>query len=101
MRHTPRSTLCPYTTLFRSSPYGEVTRATGFLTRATLEGDVALATDVTAYASLGDWPLLASALLALGLAAVGRRRTDARSSVRSEEHTSELQSLRHLVCRLL
>src|SRR5262245_62594712 len=27
--------------------------------------------------------------------------TAARSAVRSEEHTSELQSLRHLVCRLL
>src|SRR5205814_9736358 len=30
-----------------------------------------------------------------------RRRSAATSSSRSEEHTSELQSLRHLVCRLL
>src|SRR5262245_63693881 len=29
------------------------------------------------------------------------RTADARSGARSEEHTSELQSLRHLVCRLL
>src|SRR5205814_9213634 len=28
-------------------------------------------------------------------------RADAQGSLRSEEHTSELQSLRHLVCRLL
>src|SRR5205814_8184856 len=30
-----------------------------------------------------------------------RAQTDANFSIRSEEHTSELQSLRHLVCRLL
>src|SRR5205814_9456225 len=30
-----------------------------------------------------------------------RRRWHGRDSARSEEHTSELQSLRHLVCRLL
>src|ERR1039458_10676396 len=33
--------------------------------------------------------------------AVGQRAGTASSLVRSEEHTSELQSLRHLVCRLL
>src|SRR5262245_62649978 len=33
--------------------------------------------------------------------ATDRRRHAAISAVRSEEHTSELQSLRHLVCRLL
>src|SRR5262245_63735830 len=34
-------------------------------------------------------------------ASAARRRPRASRSVRSEEHTSELQSLRHLVCRLL
>src|SRR5258705_2150072 len=62
IRRPPRSTLFPYTTLFRSRP-------------ETDEGDV-----VTPIAK--------------------RRRERARSG-RSEEHTSELQSLRHLVCRLL
>src|SRR5205814_9159151 len=39
---------------------------------------------------------------ALGFAAgEGRRRAVEREIARSEEHTSELQSLRHLVCRLL
>src|SRR5437899_9557946 len=38
---------------------------------------------------------------ASGLATKYMSRTDARTVGRSEEHTSELQSLRHLVCRLL
>src|SRR5471030_3376070 len=61
IRRPPRSTLFPYTTLFRS------------LVRAVLA------------------PL---ALL------IGHRRVSVADG-RSEEHTSELQSLRHLVCRLL
>src|SRR5262245_62307628 len=32
---------------------------------------------------------------------ISSRSTSSRARVRSEEHTSELQSLRHLVCRLL
>src|SRR6266550_5719539 len=57
IRRPPRSTLFPYTTLFRSKPVG--------------------------------W--------------IGRRSrwTDSKRSSRSEEHTSELQSRLHLVCRLL
>src|SRR5258708_31978890 len=65
IRRPPRSTLFPYTTLFRSwrrsSPPGTATR-------------------------LGSAP---------------RSRTALRSRKRSEEHTSELQSPDHLVCRLL
>src|SRR5438045_6569588 len=67
MRRPPRSTLFPYTTLFRSL--------------------VAV--------------LLAAALRVAGLRAVVLRAVVLRAVVRSEEHTSELQSLRHLVCRLL
>src|SRR5262245_8759173 len=37
----------------------------------------------------------------LGKTAIHRVRRDGRGAQRSEEHTSELQSLRHLVCRLL
>src|SRR5437899_5344080 len=64
IRRPPRSTLFPYTTLFRSSPANERS------------------------AEIRDSPLSAPRLGEL-------------SNVRSEEHTSELQSLRHLVCRLL
>src|ERR1035438_10735214 len=58
IRRPPRSTLFPYTTLFRSRTHKEC--------------------DVAADCSEGK-----------------------QESPRSEEHTSELQSLRHLVCRLL
>src|SRR5262245_65187320 len=66
-RRPPRSTLFPYTTLFRS---------------------VAVEQLMTEYA---DGTFEGGTTLELGLAEDGR----------SEEHTSELQSLRHLVCRLL
>src|SRR5262245_62751163 len=72
----PTSTLFPYTTLFRSS----LVTAVGFPTRYT---------DVVREAReyLGTNPRYS--------------RASRTTSVRSEEHTSELQSLRHLVCRLL
>src|SRR2546429_7244962 len=66
IRRPPRSTLFPYTTLFRSG------------------------------AHRAQWPH--TAVVADG----GRqRRRDPALGVRSEEHTSELQSRLHLVCRLL
>src|SRR2546422_3328301 len=60
IRRPPRSTLFPYTTLFRSTPASP---------RRTLGG--------------------------------ARRRSGGQPWHRSEEHTSELQSRLHLVCRLL
>src|SRR5204863_7528962 len=96
VRHTPSSTLFPYTTLFRSQVYGLV--QTAGLSTATLiqhtcfsqcleEGDD-LRTWCTAGLSTHD-----SGILPLEV------RTQA--TPRSEEHTSELQSRRDLVCRLL
>src|SRR5947209_9770153 len=64
IRRPPRSTLFPYTTLFRSDP-------------TTL--DPALTDDPTGTALLQD----------------------VYTPLRSEEHTSELQSRQYLVCRLL
>src|SRR5437899_7019108 len=76
MRHPPRSTLFPYTTLFRSQ-------------QALISGPDPDAGYL--YARLGFWVgTLVFAVLGGGIA-----------YFRSEEHTSELQSLRHLVCRLL
>src|SRR5947199_7669676 len=74
IRRPPRSTLFPYTTLFRSPRQGETRHLWPHPFR---------------YQSLVK--LLERAFRGGGL----DRRT------RSEEHTSELQSLRHLVCRLL
>src|SRR2546429_3347098 len=66
IRRPPRSTLFPYTTLFRS-PYRQ--------------------------SSASTWSRL------IACRCQGRRRSQ--RPVRSEEHTSELQSRLHLVCRLL
>src|SRR2546429_753501 len=73
IRRPPRSTLFPYTTLFRSL---------GATVREAYES--AYRTDPTS---------------AFGGIIAFNRELDA--SARSEEHTSELQSRLHLVCRLL
>src|SRR5687767_15775885 len=86
-RRPPRSTLFPYTTLFRSAPEG----VQGQLSRP---GRVGISRRVARDAdpSTGQSRRLGPAIARL---ASGGGRT------RSEEHTSELQSLAYLVCRLL
>src|SRR5947199_5750450 len=82
IRRPPRSTLFPYTTLFRST---ESFRAGRLGCRRR-----------PAYVFMvypGDPNRLHVTLVRI-------HREDA-GDLRSEEHTSELQSLRHLVCRLL
>src|SRR2546422_7387904 len=69
IRRPPRSTLFPYTTLFRSEIRSAWARPPAPRVRRNAGGPV-----------------------------VARRRD---STIRSEEHTSELQSRLHLVCRLL
>src|SRR2546425_8633818 len=82
IRRPPRSTLFPYTTLFRSCfilAFGWF----GFNPGSTLGAS-------------------ANGNLRIGLIAVDTMLSGAYGSVaRSEEHTSELQSLAYLVCRLL
>src|SRR5947199_3377871 len=82
----PISTLFPYTTLFRS-----LEGLAGLEGGADLGGAAGLARTAAA-AAVCAW-LGASVLRTRHVAKVRR--------CRSEEHTSELQSLRHLVCRLL
>src|SRR2546422_7885477 len=83
IRRPPRSTLFPYTTLFRSvaaSGRNEVGNGLSSISR-----------DGSAGVWRMDW-----------LGPRGRSpKTRLRSRTRSEEHTSELQSRLHLVCRLL
>src|SRR3712207_8635021 len=82
IRRPPRSTLFPYTTLFRSRNNGAFRRLWyGQLT-----------------SQLGDW-LDTIALYTLLLRLTGSGA--ALAWLRSEEHTSELQSRQYLVCRLL
>src|SRR5256885_8986132 len=83
IRRPPRSTLFPYTTLFRSGLGG-------------VEGDLVAAQRelLTGHERVGGNELLQHA--------VPQRRVHLfLLAVRSEEHTSELQSPCNLVCRLL
>src|SRR2546430_6515818 len=81
IRRPPRSTLFPYTTLFRSPKF--------FNRLYRNEGGMKF-TDVTLEAGV------AGAGYCMGAAAA-----DYNNDGRSEEHTSELQSQSNLVCRLL
>src|SRR5258705_2536696 len=84
IRRPPRSTLFPYTTLFRSQPLPRSSISAGPKPlRSSLGAPVAPLRP----ASPTSQPSLLGALR--------------QCRGRSEEHTSELQSLRHLVCRLL
>src|SRR5262245_65272628 len=90
IRRAPRSPLFPYTTLFRSrQPHFDGRRVRGEIGGGGREAGAAREHRRFAVAGVGQ-----SAAPVVVRAAVQRR-------VRSEEHTSELQSLRHLVCRLL
>src|SRR2546425_3703156 len=93
IRRPPRSTLFPYTTLFRS----QLREHLGVPAHDRVEGP--LGVDVlTADESRGllvQGPVLEDEDLRVEDARVRLAR------LRSEEHTSELQSLAYLVCRLL
>src|SRR3712207_7130414 len=89
IRRPPRSTLFPYTTLFRSIPHGsseqggdDATTPSGGHGRGRL---------------LGLAPVRTPPDRGLQRAVPGRLQ----HRIRSEEHTSELQSRQYLVCRLL
>src|SRR5690348_17607523 len=83
----PRSTLFPYTTLFRSGRRRGGVPGNGVIRR--LEGWT------------GATVLCAVGLAAYWFEAIAWPLQRGRDSWRSEEHTSELQSPVHLVCRLL
>src|SRR3712207_8147794 len=89
IRRPPRSTLFPYTTLFRSSP--SVADDLDVVP-VGVEDEGAVVVRVVLGAQAGG---------AVVLVAGGDRRGVERVDRRSEEHTSELQSRQYLVCRLL
>src|SRR2546425_6462426 len=90
IRRPPRSTLFPYTTLFRS------------LWQRRLRADVGLRLrerpfDRSRYAITANHSLRFDIQSRIGAPPSGKIN----QAARSEEHTSELQSLAYLVCRLL
>src|SRR3712207_8554949 len=91
IRRPPRSTLFPYTTLFRSCTHGRHLVALGIAMR----GADALRRVVSRH------PRRWQASLSNARRQEHRPRTDEGRARRSEEHTSELQSRQYLVCRLL
>src|SRR5256885_11637497 len=96
IRRPPRSTLFPYTTLFRSQ---EV-----FMGNVVSAGlGQAPATQVAANAGLGfEIPCtIVNKVCSSGMKAVMLGAQSIMLGQRSEEHTSELQSPCNLVCRLL
>src|SRR2546425_9196773 len=92
IRRPPRSTLFPYTTLFRSitRPLGEIVRVAEQVGR----GDLSHSVRVRSHDEIGQ-------LVRTVNDTVTRLRSQVLTETRSEEHTSELQSLAYLVCRLL
>src|SRR2546429_6523441 len=91
IRRPPRSTLFPYTTLFRSHFEG----IAPYLAANVLHNPYGRGRQVDARAVLFE-------RRRIGNSRRRRQRADRQTgSLRSEEHTSELQSRLHLVCRLL
>src|SRR3712207_7496340 len=100
IRRPPKSTLFPYTTLFRSdridvdaSRIGDV-HSVSVGKRSSNRRPKRPSSSISKRVSVGYRSLVTSVVLLYGY--VEDLRTD-----RSEEHTSELQSRQYLVCRLL
>src|SRR3712207_8300524 len=104
IRRPPRSTLFPYTTLFRSLEDVAHLLGVGAVDRHRHALDEERVLDVLERVLQREQPLLAG-LVGEGdhhRYDVGRRLGLADDGLlRSEEHTSELQSRQYLVCRLL
>src|SRR5256885_1230923 len=92
IRRPPRSTLFPYTTLFRSLQLFLAWLFSGFNLDLPPKADLIVPFFKTVSYPLGVWGFIALSYCVI----VG-----ASNAVRSEEHTSELQSPCNLVCRLL
>src|SRR3712207_7289123 len=86
IRRPPRSTLFPYTTLFRSERYPDVRFHQG---------------DMTDFDLGRRFDVVVCLFSAIGYVLTEERLRQTLANFRSEEHTSELQSRQYLVCRLL
>src|SRR5688572_32490646 len=100
IRRPPRSTLFPYTTLFRSWPFYRdlrlLRRAAADFGRADFETRVQINSKSSILPVAQTFNAMAERIETLVSA-----HKELTHAVRSEEHTSELQSQSNLVCRLL
>src|SRR5690625_7113863 len=93
IKRPPRSTLFPYTTLFRSGPRTKPTTKKEMVDLQNLNKDFLFAIDSVGVSNV-KYPIIIESENAPSQPTIG-------TFTRSEEHTSELQSRGHLVCRLL
>src|SRR3712207_6922928 len=94
IRRPPRSTLFPYTTLFRSLRRSELAPKEQEVVDAFVEARL-LTSGKSEGADEED------AVVEVAHEALLRQWAPLRQAIRSEEHTSELQSRQYIVCRLL
>src|SRR3712207_6877758 len=90
IRRPPRSTLFPYTTLFRSQQHPAVLQET--VPQGADDPGHGVGMEVDQHVAAQDQIVFCD---------VQRRSAVEQAQERSEEHTSELQSRQYLVCRLL
>src|SRR5256884_793690 len=87
IRRPPRSTLFPYTTLFRSNVYVDGVGQKNYVKEGGVSGQFNSQGNPFPQLAIAEYKVITSNYKA--------------EYDRSEEHTSELQSRLHLVCRLL
>src|SRR3712207_8059161 len=93
IRRPPRSTLFPYTTLFRSTLLGQNVNSYGLLPNGKRPDD-----GISFAQLLRE---VARSVPQMRVRFTTSNPEDMTEDIRSEEHTSELQSRQYLVCRLL
>src|SRR3712207_9279220 len=101
IRRPPRSTLFPYTTLFRSHHHLLGLEEGGYVERGRIPGRKRRPLRLTekGWGAVSTRPLLGRIAAGRGLEATANEEPYSLAA-RSEEHTSELQSRQYLVCRL-
>src|SRR3712207_8200239 len=97
IRRPPRSTLFPYTTLFRSIICGTLSPSAGTV---EVNGKVAALLELGAGFN-PEFTGRDNVRMNAALLGLSEEQIESRFQQRSEEHTSELQSRQYLVCRLL
>src|SRR3712207_8506162 len=100
IRRPPRSTLCPYTTRSRSAP-DELVVAELVRGLEVVEVPTSIVKTQTTRTAGGRSAPGAPVELSIVIPTLDATSDRVRACVRSEEHTSELQSRQYLVCRLL